>query len=71
MSSTLSDEWKNFLERIGRDETTLDSELQENSSDLLELRLWASYRGQTLARTGMLIGQKIEQFVRIRAMQQR
>ena len=44
------DEWKNFLERIGRDETTLDSELQDNSSDLLELRLWASYSGQTLAR---------------------
>lgn len=54
------DEWKNFLERIGRDETTLDSELQENSSDLLELRLWASYRGQTLARTvrGMMYYRK-------------
>lgn len=54
------DEWKNFLERIGRDETTLDSELQDNSSDLLELRLWASYRGQTLARTvrGMMYYRK-------------
>lgn len=45
------DEWKNFLERIGRDEYTLVSELKENPNDLLELRLWASYRGQTLART--------------------
>ncbi|KAH9302685.1 hypothetical protein KI387_014268, partial [Taxus chinensis] len=54
------DEWKNFLERIGRDESTLDSELQENSNDLLELRLWASYRGQTLARTvrGMMYYRK-------------
>lgn len=45
------DEWKIFLERIGRNETTLDSELQDNSSDFLELRLWASYHGQLLART--------------------
>lgn len=45
------DEWKYFLERIGRDEGTFVSELKENSNDLLELRLWASYRGQTLART--------------------
>lgn len=45
------DEWNYFLERIGRDEGTLLSELKENSNDLLELRLWASYRGQTLART--------------------
>eukprot|EP01018_Ginkgo_biloba_P032191 Gb_22029 [translate_table: standard] len=54
------DEWRNFLERIGRDETTLDSELQDNSNDLLELRLWASYRGQTLARTvrGMMYYRK-------------
>eukprot|EP01018_Ginkgo_biloba_P028898 Gb_01752 [translate_table: standard] len=54
------DEWKNFLDRIGRDEGTLDSELEENSNDLLELRLWASYRGQTLARTvrGMMYYRK-------------
>uniref|UniRef100_A0A2P2MBL1 Callose synthase 10 n=1 Tax=Rhizophora mucronata TaxID=61149 RepID=A0A2P2MBL1_RHIMU len=45
------DEWENFLERIGRGESTGDVELQENSSDSLELRFWASYRGQTLART--------------------
>ena len=46
------DEWENFLERIGRDEVTKDTELQDSSSDYLELRFWASYRGQTLARTG-------------------
>ncbi|XP_057970390.1 callose synthase 10 [Malania oleifera] len=45
------DEWENFLERIGRGETTGDEEIQESSSDSLELRFWASYRGQTLART--------------------
>ncbi|XP_047316862.1 callose synthase 10 [Impatiens glandulifera] len=44
------DEWDNFLERIGQGETAAD-ELQKSSSDALELRFWASYRGQTLART--------------------
>lgn len=44
------DEWENFLERIGRGGSD-DEEIQENSSDALELRFWASYRGQTLART--------------------
>ncbi|TQE02012.1 hypothetical protein C1H46_012331 [Malus baccata] len=54
------DEWKNFLARIGRDENTLDSELSENPTDILELRFWASYRGQTLARTvrGMMYYRK-------------
>ncbi|KAL5544007.1 hypothetical protein UlMin_007791 [Ulmus minor] len=45
------DEWKNFLERIGRADSTGDAELQNSSSDALELRFWVSYRGQTLART--------------------
>lgn len=45
------DEWENFLERIGRGESTGDAELQDSSTDALELRFWASYRGQTLART--------------------
>lgn len=44
------DEWENFLERIGRGDSG-DAELQKSSSDTLELRFWASYRGQTLART--------------------
>ncbi|XP_056174937.1 callose synthase 10 [Syzygium oleosum] len=45
------DEWANFLERINRGESTGDAELQDSSSDSLELRFWASYRGQTLSRT--------------------
>lgn len=48
---TFIDEWENLLERIGRGDTG-DEELQESSSDSLELRFWASYRGQTLSRTG-------------------
>ncbi|XP_016651236.1 PREDICTED: callose synthase 9 isoform X2 [Prunus mume] len=54
------DEWKNFLARIGRDENALDSELFDNATDILELRFWASYRGQTLARTvrGMMYYRK-------------
>lgn len=48
-----ADEWKNFLARIGRDENTHESVLIDNEDDNLELRFWASYRGQTLARTGM------------------
>lgn len=47
----LSDEWENFLERIGKGDSG-DAELQESSTSALELRFWASYRGQTLARTG-------------------
>ncbi|EOA26452.1 hypothetical protein CARUB_v10022498mg [Capsella rubella] len=45
------DEWENFLERIGRSDSTRDADLQESSTDALELRFWVSYRGQTLART--------------------
>ncbi|KAL8495893.1 hypothetical protein ACS0TY_019858 [Phlomoides rotata] len=42
------DEWENFLERVGcshEDDLKGDSRLEE------ELRLWASYRGQTLTKT--------------------
>lgn len=54
------DEWKNFLARIGRDENTLESDLLDSPNDILELRFWASYRGQTLARTvrGMMYYRK-------------
>ncbi|BFG33465.1 hypothetical protein CerSpe_197390 [Prunus speciosa] len=54
------DEWKNFLARIGRDENALELELFDNAADILELRFWASYRGQTLARTvrGMMYYRK-------------
>ncbi|KAL3620450.1 Callose synthase 9 [Castilleja foliolosa] len=54
------DEWKNFLARIGRDENASDEDLRDNPSHILELRFWASYRGQTLARTvrGMMYYRK-------------
>ncbi|XP_047320074.1 callose synthase 9-like [Impatiens glandulifera] len=54
------DEWRNFLARIGRDENSLETELFDTPSDILELRIWASYRGQTLARTvrGMMYYRK-------------
>ncbi|PHT93722.1 Callose synthase 1 [Capsicum annuum] len=54
------DEWKNFLARIGRDENISENELNDNPNDILELRFWASYRGQTLARTvrGMMYYRK-------------
>lgn len=49
---TLIDEWENFLERIGKGDSG-DAELEESETSALELRFWASYRGQTLARTGL------------------
>lgn len=54
------DEWRNFLSRIGRGENAQDSELFDSANDILELRFWASYRGQTLARTvrGMMYYRK-------------
>ncbi|CAD6238385.1 unnamed protein product [Miscanthus lutarioriparius] len=42
------DEWKNFLERIGVEP---DNEVSIKGC-MDDIRLWASYRGQTLARTG-------------------
>ncbi|KAL4289406.1 hypothetical protein AHAS_Ahas19G0383000 [Arachis hypogaea] len=54
------DEWKNFLARIRHDENAPDTELFDSANDILELRFWASYRGQTLARTvrGMMYYRK-------------
>ncbi|CAO2171493.1 unnamed protein product [Urochloa humidicola] len=43
------DDWGNFLERMRREGMTDDDEIW--SGKYQELRLWASYRGQTLART--------------------
>jgi callose synthase len=49
------DEWSNFLERIKLLETAVEMALQSGKDDetIMNVRLWASYRGQTLARTGM------------------
>ncbi|KAH6765351.1 callose synthase 5 [Perilla frutescens var. hirtella] len=41
------DEWSNFLERIN----CKGSEIWENEENVLQLRHWASLRGQTLSRT--------------------
>ncbi|CAK9184594.1 unnamed protein product, partial [Ilex paraguariensis] len=59
LPSWTGDEWNNFLARIGRPENTLESELKD-ANDIRELRFWASYRGQTLARTvrGMMYYRK-------------
>uniref|UniRef100_A0A0E0L8M2 1,3-beta-glucan synthase n=1 Tax=Oryza punctata TaxID=4537 RepID=A0A0E0L8M2_ORYPU len=42
------DEWNNFLERIG---CQRESEVWGNEENVLQLRHWASLRGQTLCRT--------------------
>lgn len=44
----LLDEWKNFLERMGCE--NLEALKREGKEE--ELRKWASFRGQTLSRTG-------------------
>ncbi|XP_072986572.1 callose synthase 3-like [Typha latifolia] len=51
------DEWTNFLERV---ECKSEEELRGNDGLEEELRLWASYRGQTLTRTvrGMMYYRK-------------
>ncbi|KAG8391331.1 hypothetical protein BUALT_Bualt01G0176700 [Buddleja alternifolia] len=42
------DEWENFLERVG---CSNEEDLKGNTKLEEELRLWASYRGQTLTKT--------------------
>ncbi|KAI8557991.1 hypothetical protein RHMOL_Rhmol04G0054100 [Rhododendron molle] len=59
MQKIYPDEWKNFLERIGRigrkNSEGLDVEINDE-----DLRNWASFRGQTLSRTvrGMMYYKK-------------
>ncbi|CAK7350590.1 unnamed protein product [Dovyalis caffra] len=43
------DEWNNFMERMHREGLEDDEEIWDKKSR--DLRLWASYRGQTLSRT--------------------
>ncbi|KAG8635367.1 hypothetical protein MANES_16G027432v8 [Manihot esculenta] len=43
------DEWNNFIERMHREGMEEDDDIWDKKSR--DLRLWASYRGQTLART--------------------
>ncbi|PHT43487.1 Callose synthase 12 [Capsicum baccatum] len=51
------DEWENFLQRM-RIERMFDEKKELWTTKLRDLRLWASYRGQTLTRTvrGMIEG---------------
>nr|WJO13373.1 callose synthase 12 [Lilium hybrid cultivar] len=49
LQKIFDDEWVNFLERMRRDGMTDEEELWGERSR--ELRLWVSYRGQTLSRT--------------------
>ncbi|KAI3681239.1 hypothetical protein L6452_36028 [Arctium lappa] len=42
------DEWNNFLERVG---LSNEEELKGSPDSIEQLRLWASYRGQTLTKT--------------------
>lgn len=70
------DEYKNFLERLKLTEREFerrvwgDQRNTVNADTILELRLWASYRGQTLARTvrGMMY---YKQALQLQALQER
>lgn len=44
-----ADEWENFMERMHREGMQNDDDIW--STKVRDLRLWASYRGQTLSRT--------------------
>ncbi|XP_023765966.1 callose synthase 12 [Lactuca sativa] len=49
LQTIYADEWVNFLQRMRREGMLTEDELW--TKKLRDLRLWASYRGQTLART--------------------
>ncbi|XP_057730535.1 callose synthase 12-like [Arachis stenosperma] len=49
LQTIFDDEWKNFIERMRREGMENDDDIW--TEKLMELRLWASYRGQTLSRT--------------------
>ncbi|XWS53985.1 hypothetical protein CRYUN_Cryun10bG0048600 [Craigia yunnanensis] len=49
LQTIYDDEWKNFIERMHREGMLTDDEIW--TTKLRDMRLWASYRGQTLART--------------------
>ncbi|XP_054810137.1 callose synthase 12-like [Prosopis cineraria] len=49
LQTIFDDEWKNFMERMRREGMMKDSDIWTDK--LRDLRLWASYRGQTLSRT--------------------
>lgn len=58
MDVKCSDEWNNFLERIQSSE----EDLKGNPEPEEQLRLWASYRGQTLTKTGIIFFRFLSEF---------
>lgn len=61
LQSIYPDEWNNFLERMNLKESAdPEDELWDGKDQARQLRLWASYRGQTLSRTvrGMMYYQR-------------
>ncbi|KAL7608011.1 hypothetical protein Lser_V15G11057 [Lactuca serriola] len=61
LKTVYADEWANFLQRMSPEELVTEEQLwTKNPKDL---RLWASYRGQTLARTvrGMMNNYRVLQ----------
>ncbi|KAL4565098.1 hypothetical protein LXL04_029182 [Taraxacum kok-saghyz] len=55
LQNIFPDEWYNFLERMGCQN---EEHLNRNHEVEDQLRLWASYRGQTLTKTDLLDGYK-------------
>ncbi|GAB4826957.1 Callose synthase 11 [Ancistrocladus abbreviatus] len=49
LQKVYEDEWRNFMERMKREGLEDDTDIWTKKSR--DLRLWASYRGQTLSRT--------------------
>ncbi|CAK7324004.1 unnamed protein product [Dovyalis caffra] len=49
LQTIYADEWKNFMQRMRREGMVKDDEIW--TTKLRDLRLWASYRGQSLGRT--------------------
>ncbi|OAY34059.1 callose synthase 12 [Manihot esculenta] len=49
LQTIYDDEWRNFIERMRREGMMKEDEIW--TTRMRDLRLWASYRGQTLART--------------------
>jgi hypothetical protein len=48
-----ADEWSNFLERVNITSADPETEIFGNVEKEDQLRVWASFRGQTLSRTGI------------------
>eukprot|EP00250_Pteridium_aquilinum_P004273 c14499_g1_i1 orf=375-5705(-) len=66
LQSIYPDQWRNFLERMRLNESpNPEGELWDSIEQARQLRMWASYRGQTLSRTvrGMMYYQRALDFL--------